>query len=61
MALTERLGWRLDDRVNYRARGLRHGAYRDRVSEARLIAVALDPVAWLNRYLVCRPQARDRG
>jgi hypothetical protein len=36
------LGWRIVERVNYKAPGLRHGANRDRVDEASLIAFVRD-------------------
>ena len=37
-ALVEQFGWQIVERVNYQARGLRHGANRDRVPNASLIA-----------------------
>jgi len=41
-ALVEQFGWQVVERVNYQARGLRHGANRDRVPNASLIAFVLD-------------------
>ena len=37
-ALVEQFGWQIVERVNYQARGLRHGANRDRVPNASLVA-----------------------